>query len=384
MGAEARIVKLSWCFVGGGARALAGLPDGGSERQVALLASELARRGHPVNILVPGPAEEGTVSGVGIVRGWEAGSAWPRGLRFWAGRLPSLKRALRKLEPGVVYTRGFSVFAPSVAGAARRIGAPYLAALACDDDLRTSPSGGPSGAVGRAGYGRIARDAFVRLALRRASMVLSQHSGQLAECRRIGLVSEIVRNAFVPFDKPAGRRETFDACWIGHVSAFKGFDRLVELLSRAADSRLRVAVAGALQDGSCRGMLARAREAGLIEYLGEIPHAEALSVMASSKVLLNTSPAEGFSNAFLEAWYLGRPVLSLDSDPDGLLSKAEPLGICARGGINAMVDGLRRLLSDEDLRRGMGAAGRRRVESHHLAGPVVDSLLEAAGRASGG
>lgn len=377
-------MKPSWCFVGGGARALAGLPDGGSERQVAILSAELARRGHPVTILVPGPAEEGTVSGVGIVRGWEAVSAWPRGLRFWAGRLPSLKRALRKLEPGVVYTRGFSVFAPSVAGAARRIGAPYLAALACDDDLVTSPSGGPSGAVGRAGYGRVARAAFVRLALRRASMVLSQHSGQLAECRRMGLPSEVVRNAFVPFEKPAERPVMFDACWIGHVSAFKGFDSLVELLSRVADRRLRVAVAGAVQDRACRGMLEKALESGLIEYLGEIPHAEALSVMASSKVLLNTSPSEGFSNAFLEAWYLGRPVLSLESDPDGLLSGAAPLGICARGRMEAMEDGLRRLLSDGGARHDMGEAGRRRVEAHHLAGPVVDSLLEAAGRASGG
>ncbi len=374
----------SWCFVGGGARALEGLPDGGSERQVALLSAELARRGHRVAILVPGPAEEGTVSGVAIVRGWEPSSAWPRGLRFWADRLPSLKRALGRLEPGVVYTRGFSVFAPSVACAAGRLGAPYLAALACDDDLRTAPRGGPSGAVGSAGYGRVARAAFVRLALRRASIVLPQHSGQSAECGRMGLVSEIVRNAFVPFERPPGSPEAFDACWIGHISAFKGFDRLVELLELTRDSRLRVAVAGAVQDDACLRMLERARSSGLIEYLGEIPHAEAVSVMASSKVLLNTSPSEGFSNAFLEAWFLGRPVLSLNSDPDGLLSDSEPRGICARGSMDAMGEGFRRLLADRGTRREMGEAGRRRVESHHLIGPVADSLLAAAGRAAGG
>jgi len=131
-------------------------------------------------------------------------------------------------------------------------------------------------------------------------------------------------------------------------------------------------------------MLERARSSGLIEYLGEIPHAEAVSVMASSKVLLNTSPSEGFSNAFLEAWFLGRPVLSLNSDPDGLLSDSEPRGICARGSMDAMGEGFRRLLADRGTRREMGEAGRRRVESHHLIGPVADSLLAAAGRAAGG
>ncbi|HQH93305.1 MAG TPA: glycosyltransferase family 4 protein [Candidatus Fermentibacter daniensis] len=378
-------MKQTWCFVGGGVRALSGLPDGGSERQVMLLSTELAARGNRVALLVPGPvdADRSSISGVEIVQGWRPESRWPRGIRLWADRLPSLRRAMGRLDPDFVYTRGFSVFAPSVAGAAGRMGVAYLAALACDDDLRTVTSGSPRGAVHSAVYGRIARAAFVRLALRRASIVLSQHSGQLKRCRAMGLESVMVRNAFVPFEKPRVVEGVYDACWIGHLSAFKGFDRLLELLGRIAGRGWRIAVAGSVQGSECRAMLDRARSYGTMEYLGEIPHREALSVIASSKILLNTSPSEGFSNAFLEAWFLERPVLSLNSDPDGLLSGEAPLGICAGGSMDLTEQGLVRLLSDEELRRTMGRAGRCRIETHHIAGAVVDSLERAAAAAAG-
>ncbi len=385
MGQEAGKVKRSWCFVGGGVRALSGLPDGGSERQVMLLSTELAARGNRVALLVPGPvdADRSSISGVEIVQGWRPESRWPRGIRLWADRLPSLRRAMGRLDPDFVYTRGFSVFAPSVAGAARRMGAAYLAALACDDDLVTVPAGSPPGIIHSAVYGRIARTAFVRLALRRASIVLSQHSGQLARCGEMGLESVVVRNAFVPFEEPRVVEDAYDACWMGHLSAFKGFDRLLELLGRIACRRWRVAVAGAVQGRECQAMLDRAADYGSMDFLGEIPHRDALSVIASSKVLLNTSPSEGFSNAFLEAWYLERPVLSLNSDPDGLLSGEAPLGICAGGSMDLMEQGLVRLLSDEELRRTMGRAGRCRIETHHIAGAVVDSLERAAAAAAG-
>ncbi len=369
----------SFCFVGGGARALENLSDGGSERQIALLSSELARRGRTVTLVVPGGGIRKRIGGVEVIPGWPPGSGWPRGLRFWTSRLPAMGRLLSELQPDALYTRGFSLFAPSVASVSRRTGSTYLAALASDDDLRVRPGSRPSGFVHGAGYGPAARLFFITRALRRASLVLSQHGGQLEACRRMGLESLISRNAFVPPREAPARSDSFDAAWIGHLSAFKGFDRLVEFIMSGASRGRRIAIAGAIQGGSCLELLARVKEIPGVEYFGEVSHPNALSLIASSRVLLNTSPSEGFSNAFLEAWYLERPVVSLNSDPDGLLSGAEPLGSCAHGDLTALSAGLDLILADGDLRAGMGRRGRMHVEERHLLGPVVDSLEEAAG-----
>lgn len=369
-------VKASFCFVGGGVGALRGFPDGGSERQIALLTAELARRGRLVRLVVPGYPETSCIAGVQVIPGWPQRSPWPRGIRLWADRLPALSRTLSGLEPDVLYTRGFSVFAPSVAAVARRTGCAYLAALASDDDLRVFPRSRSRGLVQTAGYGPAARAVFMGRALRRAALVLTQHAGQLEECSRMGLPSRIVRNAFVPPAAAPVEDDRFDAAWIGHLSVFKGFDKLVEVLERTGGRR--IAIAGAVQGEGCATLLSRAVAIPGVEYLGELTHDDAVALIASSRVLLNTSPAEGFSNAFLEAWFLGRPVVSLHSDPDGLLSGGEPLGHCASGDVAVLVDGLERLLTDGDLRHAMGARGRERVERHHLLGPVVDSLEQAA------
>lgn len=370
----------SVCFVGGGIGTLLGRPDGGSERQIALIASELAARGNRVSLVVPGLREECRIEGITVIPGWTGGSGWPKGARFFTSRLPQLKRAIAGTEPDLLYTRGFSLFAPAVASVSRRTGAAYLAALACDDDLRSRARSRPLGIIQRAGYGYAARAFFIRHALRKADLVLSQHRGQAVECERMGIASRVVRNVFLP---PAGVPVTgkvFDAAWVGHVSEFKGFDRLLDILRLT--SGLRVAVAGSVQGKRNGRLLHAAASVRGLEYLGELPHRQVLELVSSSGVLLNTSPAEGFPNTFLEAWYLERPVVSLVSDPDGLLSGEGSLGFCGTGSVRATAGALMELCRDPGSRLAMGARGKLHVERYHMVGTVVDSL-EAAWASAG-
>jgi len=368
-------MKGSVCLVGGGIRTLLGTPDGGSERQIALIADELAARGNSVSLVVPGLRDGVSIRNINVLPGWEDGKVWPKGLRFFAHRLPGLKRVIAGLEPDLLYTRGFSLFAPAVASVALKTGATYLAALACDDDLRTRALSRPLGIAQRAGYGSTARAFFIRCALRKASLVLSQHGGQAIVCKEMGIPSRTVRNVFCPPAVVPEARKVFDIAWVGHISEFKGFDRLLEILERTKG--LRVAVAGAVQGGRNNRLLEAAANVRDLEYMGELPHAEILELMSCSSVLLNTSPAEGFPNTFLEAWYLERPVVSLVSDPDGLLSGGEPLGFCGNGSVPATAEALLRLCADPVCRLQMGMRGRSHVERHHLVKAVVDSLEKA-------
>lgn len=363
------------CFVGGGWRTLSGLPDGGSERQIALLASALAARGHSVTLVVPGLRSPSSgPSDVTAIPGWDPSRGWPRGLRLFTSRLPQLRAVLEEVGADCYYSRGFSLFAPSMVAVAGRLRALSVTALACDDDLRYRPlSGGAGGSRSeRLGYGILARRYFIAGALRKADLVLAQTSGQREACSSMGIRSEMLGNAFVPPDPaPACDTAVRDAVWLGHLSAFKGVGSLLSLLPMLPG--LRIAVAGAVQSAGAAGVPRALRDLGA-EYLGEVSHDRAMELLGSSRMLLNTSPAEGFSNAFLEAWFLGRPVVSLLADPDGLLSGPGAAGFCGRGDLAAMAGAVLRLASDGEARRAAGEAGRRRVMSRHMLGAVVDEF----------
>ena len=64
-------------------------------------------------------------------------------------------------------------------------------------------------------------------------------------------------------------------------------------------------------------------------------------MIAGARALLNTSVAEGFPNAFLEAWALGTPVISLFVDPANLI-RTHRLGYVCDGNMDMLLDLLQR------------------------------------------
>jgi len=68
---------------------------------------------------------------------------------------------------------------------------------------------------------------------------------------------------------------------------------------------------------------------------------------AFSKLLVNTSLIEGFSNTFIEAWLHGLPVITLEVDPDNLI-KEHSLGKVP-GSMEQMEADIKILMSDDKL-----------------------------------
>jgi glycosyltransferase involved in cell wall biosynthesis len=126
-----------------------------------------------------------------------------------------------------------------------------------------------------------------------------------------------------------------------------------------------------LDDREWRAARAAAERLPNLEARPTIPHEHVGEFLRGATLFAHSSPAEGFPNAFLEAWANGLPTVTA-FDPDGLI-EGEGLGAC-RLDYDAWEHELERRLAEPERRREEGARARRRVETHHAPERVVDRL----------
>jgi glycosyltransferase involved in cell wall biosynthesis len=90
-----------------------------------------------------------------------------------------------------------------------------------------------------------------------------------------------------------------------------------------------------------------------LNYLGEKTNSEINELLARSHILVNTSLYEGFSNTFIQAWMRSLPVVSLNSNPDGLLNGRQ-LGFSCNGSFEQLYNDVLQLIKCDKLREKMG------------------------------
>lgn len=123
-------------------------------------------------------------------------------------------------------------------------------------------------------------------------------------------------------------------------------------------------------DGDDRPQLeCLAREMGLdnhVIFAGQKFGSDLLSYYKACDVYVMPSRAEGFGVVFLEAMAMGKPVIGGNhgGTPEVVLDGVTGF-LVNHGDVDTLADRLILLLNDEDLRKRMGEAGRRRVREHY-------------------
>jgi len=372
-------------LVGYSAEGLLTSSAGGSEWQTALLARCLADRGHDVTFVVTGYAGiEDTVAGVRLRSGWDP----DRGLRFVRAatyRYPRLLRVLRAQDADVYYSRGASFFTPFVVRAARDRGAVCLLALASDRDLYPDSAHvlfGLEGSRLSPVVARLAHEVYRKWALPSATWVTVQNREQADACARLGLRHALLPNILLdPPERLRSVEPVRDALWAGNVlpgRRSKGVEVLAELAQGLPE--VTFTVAGELAGDAHLAAIERLERLPNVDARGSLTHDETLAAIAAHRLVLNTSPSEGFSNVMLEGWALGRPCVTLAVNPSGLLSR-DRLGVCAEGDVATMAAAIVALLNEDDARRAMGERGRRYVAEAHAPATVCASFETLADQA---
>ena len=358
---------------------------GGVESHVRSLSRELARRGHEVTVVTS--QHDRTLSAEETVDGFRVIRVRPRFIFMQTPITPRMRGSLRALSADVVHAHSPPPLASHYAGAvASERGIPYVVTYHCDVELPSA-------------FGSVVESIYRRSlgadTLRNANQVIVTTRTYAATSRAIWRYNpSVIPNAvdhrrFRPdVDGSAVRAklrippEVPIVLLVGRIVPHKGVEHFVEAARYVPDARFLVAGGGSSLDAMKRLALSMG-VADRVRFLGRISDDRLPEVYAACDVFVlpSVSRLEAFGIVALEAMSTGKPVIVADipgvreiieDGRDGLL--ADPVNP------RDLAEKIRRLLSDPEVRKTMGARGREKVLESFSIERVTDRI-EAVYRA---
>lgn len=113
----------------------------------------------------------------------------------------------------------------------------------------------------------------------------------------------------------------------------------------------------------------------IVEFCGPLQHEQVIKHLKNTDIFIHSAVSEGFCNAVLEAQAMGVPVVCTDADglPENIENNVTGF-IVPRRDSKAMAEKIALLAQDGELRKKMGEAGRKRVETHFLMAQQIDAF----------
>ena len=363
------------CLIGNINNALNGDYIGGAEKQYALLARELANKGHQVFVVdIEYAGIPYATGGIEIIPAWDMKRGINR-VRFVSYRIPSLLRKLKKINADVYYMRGSCMIYAVITQYVLNLGGKVVWALSGEGNIsrkylsfrnRNQPL-----------YDRVVRSFLNQLSnlwiLKKATMIFCQTEEQLNLVRKNVKKAVIVPNIYDDsFQIPRRKLRQKTCLWVGRLCGWKGEEELLHLSRILDDYEFRVI--GDVSDVFFNSNVMRHLENQKnVSLLGKLPYNQVLDEMLHAQALICTSPSEGFSNTFLEAWACKCPVVSLTMNPNGLLSKSG-FGRCAHGDMNKMAEQIKTLADNNLLREEVGEKAAEYVKHTHSSKRIVATI----------
>ena len=232
-------------------------------------------------------------------------------------------------------------------------------------------------------------------AIRKAKLCICQTQDQTRRLKQaFGRDGILIRNITISGD---ARSEDFSKVrvprpyilWVGNATANKRVDVVVELARMMKEHTFAVAMNPG-DESIWKRVESAAAELPNLVFLGSVGIKEIDGYFAGCQMLVHTAIREGFPNVFLQAWQQGKPVVSANIDPDGVLHKYG-LGMCAFADDSHLEKTSTELAKELKLRIGslllsnlhsMGARCREYVARYHSVKVCVGRLIEMIEKAS--
>lgn len=346
---------------------------GGAEMQLAYLADYLTDRGNAVHYIYL-DRHRCAVEHPGVelhpIRHWNVSTRFGK---YWFLHKKGLTKILDGIQPEAIITRTWSSWQGIVAHYAHVRDIAHVHFWAADRDLEElhySPKAGrPMDIV----ENHLASRLF-----NRKSTLICQNDIQVdaLKHKHAGEVIKSTQAAPVPPTQQTIKPTTkLRVLWIGNLKPIKRPERFLEIAKRYAEnSAIEFIMIGGDKRNAYRSILAPFLHQKNFTYLGAINNDAVNRQLEQAHILLNTSDTEGFSNTFVQAWLRGVVVISLNSDPDRILSTGRG-GFMAHD-LESMNDRIEQLLKHPELLKTVSASAQTYATQRHTIDAVYGKLMQ--------
>ena len=165
-----------------------------------------------------------------------------------------------------------------------------------------------------------------KIGLMYSSSIFCQNNYQLESFRKKYPNKNIfkVTNPFIPLNENSDMNLSKKRSYVSWLGIFQAQKNLKSLLNIAKDNpEILFHIAGKSSNSIDQDTLKSINELKKlknVKFVGFLKRNEILKFLSQSIALLNTSDYEGFSNTFLESFYSGTPIISLNANPDNILT----------------------------------------------------------------
>lgn len=211
-----------------------------------------------------------------------------------------------------------------------------------------------------------------------ANAVLALDNSTADTVRRYlpGLRVEVVPNPIdldaLPATEPSVRAKK-TALFLGWILPTKGVEELLQAWSACAEESWELVLVGPFNP-AYRDMLVGRYQSRAVRFTGELPHEEAMRMMARCDLFILPSHTEAFPYVVLEAMALSKPVVAthVGAIPDMLAGGCGVL-IPPRDA-EALAKAIEKLVCDESFRFSMGARASEKATRQYALEPVMGKI----------
>ena len=298
---------------------------GGAEMQIKYLVEILLKRNFRISFVFEDKGNSyANELGINLIPLKKKNIRKTFGSRWFFYHSP-IKDLLNKLNPDIIYTRFYSSWSGVASVYAKQNDKIHIWALASDNDLAPKRN-----SIIRP-FDWIEKR-WVKKAFMDASVIVTQNNLQQRllkeKFQREGFLfpqSAMVENS-IAINKSTSKMAV---SWVANLKPLKRPELFLKLVESMKDnSQIEFLMIGRPHKGYNEMIADVENKNSNFRYFGELPNDKVNDVLVSAHILVNTSDYEGFSNTFVQAWMRKVVVISINSNPDNLLTDKELGYVC--------------------------------------------------------
>jgi len=328
---------------------------GGAEVDQILLAKELVRHGFDISFVTFSEGKEDRNSienadGIKLIKVYSKGDVTKLGL---LSKSHYLWRAMRAADADIYFEEGVSGIVALFCYLRRR-GFAYCIA---SDEFAVKKS-----LLGKKLLERIG----VRLNARLATVVNAQNDFQAEAFKQnFGKSCFTIPPAYLLSNQVHQKTQPPVVLWVANIKSPKQPELFLKLAEAIPEVSFQMIGGAGSEDplSYYDEIKESASRISNLKFMGFVPFHAIDQYFQQSSIFVNTSSYEGFPTTFVQAWAAHMPVVSLNVDPSGIISKNK-IGFYSQT-FQQMVSDVKRLLDNKDLLSEMSRNARAYVEREH-------------------